>query len=81
MEPFADWNQPDSAIPPPGYILRAHYRCARCKREWTHRAGPTQCPKCNALYVTWINHPLTAIYAADMERRDEGTGPAGERSS
>ena len=34
----------------------AEYICLSCKHEWSEPAGPTQCPKCGALYVSWKNY-------------------------
>lgn len=34
----------------------AHYRCLRCDHEWHEPAGPTQCPRCEHLYVRWVNY-------------------------
>ena len=35
----------------------SEYRCLRCKHNWKEiHKGPTQCPKCNYLYVKWLNY-------------------------
>ena len=38
---------------------QAKYRCNKCKHEWDQKPGPTKCPKCSHVFVTWLNHPLT----------------------
>ena len=35
----------------------AYYRCQACSYEWSSTLlGPTQCPKCENLYVYWKNY-------------------------
>lgn len=35
-----------------------HWRCERCKCEWTHAPAQTQCPRCHAeTNITWLNWP------------------------
>lgn len=36
--------------------MQAEYKCMRCKFEYEDSPGLTQCPKCNHLYIEWINH-------------------------
>jgi len=31
------------------------YKCLKCNYEWEEKHGPNQCPKCNNLYVKWLN--------------------------
>lgn len=33
----------------------AKYRCLKCGFLWEGNPGPTQCPKCQHLYVKWKN--------------------------
>lgn len=32
------------------------YKCLKCGYEWEQLPAPTQCPKCNHLYVKWLNY-------------------------
>ena len=35
----------------------AKYRCLKCGLKWKEvLRGPTQCPKCNHLYIKWLNY-------------------------
>lgn len=34
----------------------AKFRCLKCGYKYQSFPGPTQCPKCNSLYVKWINY-------------------------
>ena len=34
----------------------AIYKCLKCGVEWGSKPGPTQCPKCQHLYVKWLNY-------------------------
>lgn len=34
----------------------AHYRCRKCKIEWTQPPEPTACIGCGHLYVDWLNY-------------------------
>ncbi len=34
----------------------AKHKCQKCGHEWEGRPGPTKCPKCNHLYITWLNY-------------------------
>lgn len=36
--------------------LLAKFRCLKCGYEWEDIQGPTQCPKCNHLWVKWVNY-------------------------
>jgi len=33
----------------------AKYKCLKCKHGWEGKCGPTMCPKCNHLYIKWLN--------------------------
>ena len=35
--------------------MKAKYKCLKCKYEYQELSGPTQCPKCNHLYIKWLN--------------------------
>ncbi len=37
-------------------VTLGEFRCLRCKHEWTEPPGPTACPKCEHLYVKWLNY-------------------------
>lgn len=36
--------------------LVAQYKCLKCLHEWNGECGPTICPKCNHVYVKWLNY-------------------------
>lgn len=36
----------------------AHFKCVKCSEIWHAIAGPTECLKCNSLYVNWLNYPI-----------------------
>lgn len=40
----------------------AELQCLACGRAWTAKAGSANCPKCQHVYVKWVN------YEALMER-------------
>jgi len=31
-------------------------KCMRCSYEFSGKTGPMKCPKCNHLYVEWLNY-------------------------
>jgi len=35
--------------------LIAKYKCMKCKHKWEGKPGPVICPKCNHIYVKWLN--------------------------
>ena len=35
--------------------LIAKYKCLKCKHKWEEKPGPVICPKCNHVYVKWLN--------------------------
>jgi len=37
---------------------RAEFECWRCHEKWSGVSGPTACPACRWIYLTWVNHPL-----------------------
>jgi rubrerythrin len=34
----------------------AKFKCIKCDFLWESNPGPTQCPKCDHLYVKWLNY-------------------------
>ena len=36
--------------------ILAKFKCLKCGYEWEEVTGPTQCSKCNHLWVKWINY-------------------------
>lgn len=45
------WNKP---APPP----LAQYRCLKCQHTWQMLPGVAICPKCEHLYVRWLNYDV-----------------------
>lgn len=41
---------------PEPHIKDAHYRCLKCGHEWRQPPGMVDCPKCQHLYVKWVNY-------------------------
>jgi rRNA maturation endonuclease Nob1 len=37
-------------------MIKAQYKCVKCKHEYTSKCGPTSCTSCGHNYVTWINY-------------------------
>ncbi len=35
--------------------MKAKYKCLKCGYQYKSPPGPTQCPKCNHLYIKWLN--------------------------
>jgi rubrerythrin len=36
--------------------MKALYKCVKCGYEYESHPGPTQCPRCQNLYVKWVNY-------------------------
>ena len=36
--------------------MLAKFQCLSCGHKWEDKPGPTQCSKCNYLYVKWLNY-------------------------
>lgn len=36
--------------------MYAKFKCLKCGYKYLSKPGPTKCPKCNHLYVKWINY-------------------------
>ena len=36
--------------------MKAKYKCLGCNYEYEGEPGPTECPKCDHLYVKWVNY-------------------------
>jgi len=32
------------------------FKCLKCGHQWKQRSGQSQCPKCDHLYVKWLNY-------------------------
>jgi len=57
-------------------IPKSKYKCLniRCKQYFEReKPGPIVCPKCEHLYVKWLNHEevLSAIHKREKERKEE----------
>ena len=37
-------------------MMRASYTCLGCGHKFHSEAGPTNCPKCEYVYVKWENY-------------------------
>lgn len=35
--------------------MLAKFKCMRCGYKYERKPGPTTCPKCESLYVEWLN--------------------------
>ena len=35
--------------------ILAQYQCQNCKLKWQKRPGPQTCPRCQHLYIDWLN--------------------------
>tara|TARA_Y100000310_G_C20133115_1_gene556773 strand:+ start:328 stop:489 length:162 start_codon:yes stop_codon:yes gene_type:complete len=35
---------------------KAHYRCQECGTDWWDDPKPVECPKCDYLYIDWLNY-------------------------
>lgn len=46
-------NYPTNAV---ALIMLAKFLCLKCSYIWESNPCPTQCPKCNHLYVKWVNY-------------------------
>ena len=48
----------------------AKYKCLKCGHHYEDDPGPTQCKKCNHLYVKWINYEemYQQYFKEDYER-------------
>jgi len=36
--------------------MKAEFQCLSCKHQWEDKPGPIECPKCNHIYVKWLNY-------------------------
>ncbi len=37
--------------------MKARFKCQKCDHTWEEEhKGMTQCPRCNHLYVDWLNY-------------------------
>ena len=43
-------------------IVLAKYKCLKCFYEYEDKAGPTKCPRCEHLYVEWLNYEKFESY-------------------
>ena len=34
----------------------ARFQCQKCEHQWEQMPGPTVCPLCQHLYITWLNY-------------------------
>ena len=52
--------------------MLAEFLCLKCNFKWKSNPGPIQCPKCNHLYVKWLNYKEMGEQWDLEERRNNG---------
>ena len=49
--------------------MKASYKCDKCGYKWNSNPKQTICPKCNHLYVEWLNYKEWRTWADTQGHR------------
>lgn len=62
--------------------MKAEFKCTKCKYEYSHAAGPTNCLACGEKYVEWTNYDIMLESGYfNEEKQNEPANDGGDKSN